>query len=191
MMQKREFKIISYLDDFILIGHTEKECLKAQQILIELLTRLGFLVNWGKVVVSTKRLQFLGLVIDSELQQIVPLEDKLTQLKNMANRFLSKEKITKRQLQVSAGHIAFAAKAIYGAKTFGRIFIAALAALKRPGDHCRITKILRSEFQWWTSFVRSAKGLCTCSCGKAWPEIRVSTDASFSRFGAVTHTGYG
>lgn len=148
MTQVRGFKIISYLDDFLLMGYTEEECTNAQQILIELLTRLGFLVNWAKVVVPTKRVQFLGLLIDSELQQIVLPEDKLTQLENMANHFMSKKKITKRQLQVLAGHMDFAANAIYGARTFSRIFIDALAALKRPSDHCRITKILRSEFQW-------------------------------------------
>lgn len=41
-MQRRGFKITSYLDDFWLIGYSHEECLAAQQALLNLLFPLSF-----------------------------------------------------------------------------------------------------------------------------------------------------
>ena len=54
-MQRRGFKIVNYLDDFLVIGETHGECLDAQQELLALLGSLGFSVNWEKVTGPCQR----------------------------------------------------------------------------------------------------------------------------------------
>lgn len=127
-------------------------------------------------------MQFLGMVMDSERQVIELPEDKVQKLESMAENHERKTKNTKKGLQV---HMAFAAKAVFVARTFSRIFIDVLGRLRRPMDHCRVTNILRQKLQWWKLFAKKTDGFSFCSLGKTCSKICISTDASFSGFGAV------
>ena len=59
--------ITSFLDDFLIVGRSQQECLEHARISIGLLQRLGFRINWGKsVLVPQQRLEYLGVVLDLE-----------------------------------------------------------------------------------------------------------------------------
>lgn len=147
MIRRRGFNIVAYLDDFLLIAESQQECLVAVQSLLSILTNLGFSVKWEKLAGPTKRIQFLGLIIDSEAQCLELPEEKIRTLEQMIGVFLNRTKCSKRELQAPTGQMAFAGKVVFGARTFSRIFIDALSKLKRPTDHCRITRLLRAELE--------------------------------------------
>ena len=51
MMAKQGFQnIIVYLDDFLAIGATQAECMRAYKVLLQLLQDLGFTISEGKLV---------------------------------------------------------------------------------------------------------------------------------------------
>lgn len=55
-MKRRGYdRIFCYLDDYIVIGSTFKECREKQLALIGLLRELGFFINWGKCTSPNKR----------------------------------------------------------------------------------------------------------------------------------------
>lgn len=160
--------------------------MSAQNCVISLLIQLGFNVNWSKVLGPANDIQFLGLNLDSVNQRIKLPKDKLDALSALAGRYTVRSKITRKELEVLVGHMSFASRAIYGGRTFTRIFIDAMWKLKRSSDHARISKILREELYWWQNFMADFNGLIPCEMGKVWPLKRISTDASFGGFGAVT-----
>ena len=58
MYRKGFTNIVVYLDDFLLLAESYEECCRAQAALISLLTELGFLVSWDKVVSPSTCLVF-------------------------------------------------------------------------------------------------------------------------------------
>ena len=64
MIRKGFSAIIAYIDDFWLVAPSFAECDAALQCLLVLLRKLGFQINWKKVVDPTQTLTFLGVEID-------------------------------------------------------------------------------------------------------------------------------
>ena len=177
--------IVSYLDDFLVVGDSVSSCSAAQSFLINLLHKLGFEVKWEKVIGPTQRVTFLGLTIDSVMQRIELPPEKIQALSDMASSLSQREKLTKKELEVLVGHMSFAARAIYGARTFSRIFIDVMCKLALPHHKTRLTKLLKAELTWWHDYAAAMNGLVPCLLGKERPAITIATDASFSGFGAV------
>lgn len=185
MMRRKGYVIVSYLDDFLVTAKSYEECAAAQYALVSLLTKLGFSLKWEKIITPSTRVKFLGLVIDSILCRLELPEDKIDKLISMSKYFASKEKVTKKNLQKLAGHFSFAAKALYGARTFSRIFIDAFRFIHRPSHHTRLTAALKNELKWWSDFAPFINGLAKCAMGEQWPIIHIFCDASFAGFGAT------
>ena len=130
--------ILAYLDDFLIFGDSKHECELAYSELILLLGELGFSINWEKAVAPTQRLTFLGIEIDTVLRQLILPESKLCELRALLGETLTKRSITKRDLQSLVGKLNFAARVIFGGRTFLRCIIDAMNKLSRPHHHSRL-----------------------------------------------------
>lgn len=183
-MRKRNLVLVSYLDDFLLISSSEGGCCKAQISLIELLGKLGFSVQWPKIVGPSQRIQFLGLIVDSVKERLELPSDKLVTFSNLTQSYSVRSNLTKKELETIVGHMSFAGRAIFGARTFTRILIDAMKNLKTSRQHICVTKLLWAELQWWANFSSVVNGLRLM--GTIWPVTTIWTDASFSGFGAVS-----
>ena len=65
MMIRRGFTaVIVYLEDIFICAPTLNECIVAMNTLVAL-RRLGFSINWDKVIDPTRFLTFLGIEIDA------------------------------------------------------------------------------------------------------------------------------
>ena len=65
MMSRQGFIVVVYLDDFLICEKTKNRCALAMRFLISLLRKLGFSINWKKVVDPSQVLVFLGIEIDT------------------------------------------------------------------------------------------------------------------------------
>ena len=65
MMSRQGFIVVVYLDDFLICEKTKNRCALAIRFLISLLRKLGFSINWKKVVDPSQVLVFLGIEIDT------------------------------------------------------------------------------------------------------------------------------
>lgn len=178
-------KIVVYLDDFLGIGKSESECRNAQSTLINLLISLGFAISWAKVVYPTKRVKFLGYILDSHLKRVELPLDKISCLTELCSEYSRREKLSKRDLHVVSGHMCYAAKAVYGARTFSRLFIDELVKLNKLGHRVRITSRLLNEFFQWINNAPIFNGLCPSHFVLKRKTVTVTTDESFSSFGSV------
>lgn len=115
----------------------------ANWLTLNLLSELGLIINWEKVIGPTQRLTFLGIEIDTVLRQLCLPESKLCELRELLSDALIMLSITKRELQTLLGKLNFAARVVFGGRTFLRRIIDVMNTLLRPHHHTLINKQLR------------------------------------------------
>lgn len=98
---------VVYLDDFFNTAETFADCVQALNTLISLLRKLGFQINWNKVVDPTTKLTFLGIEIDSIAMCLRLPEEKLLQVRHELSLFQARKRASKKQLQSLAGKLNF------------------------------------------------------------------------------------
>ena len=66
ILRRINIKIIIYLDDMLLIGHSLEEIVMSRDTVIFLLQHLGFVINWKKSVLTpVQEIEFLGPTVNS------------------------------------------------------------------------------------------------------------------------------
>lgn len=159
-MQRRGFQnIVVYLDDFLIISDSYDECLRAQHELIKLLGKLGFLVSWKKVLGPTKKLPFLGIIIDTSKCTLSLDQTKVATLKSKLHYFNSKSRANKRQLQSLAGSLNWACQAVRGGRFFLRRILDLMNKLKAPNHKAKISDAFKKDILWWLKYLDSFNGV--------------------------------
>ncbi|CAC5382964.1 unnamed protein product [Mytilus coruscus] len=130
MMSCRGFTIIAYLDDFCICETTKQRCVQALYILLALLRKLGFMINWSKVVDPTTKLTFLGIEIDSIAMELRLPGEKLSLLKHELAEFRNIKRASKKQLQSITGKLNWASAVVHGGRVYLRRIIDAITPLK-------------------------------------------------------------
>ena len=135
MMARKGFPyIVVYLDDFLIIAPSLDECQVALDILLRLLRKLGFQINWQKVVDPTQSLVFLGIQLDTiEMTMCIPYS-KLVQIKEGLALFSTPRRACKRQLQSPLRLLNWAASVVFGGRVFLRRLIDVLRTLNGKTD---------------------------------------------------------
>ena len=72
--------MVLHLDDFFIKGNSFKECMDAMNLVISLLRKLGFHINWKKVTDPCAKIVFLGVDIDLVNMCLKLPDAKLNQL---------------------------------------------------------------------------------------------------------------
>ena len=159
MLIRRGLKAtVVYLDDFFIKADTLKECAEAMNVLIALLRKLGFQINWKKVVDPSTRIIFLGIEIDSIVMCLRLPEDKLTQVRQELFIFLNRKRASKKQLQSLAGKLNFCASVVYGGRVFSRRIIDTINLLKEGRHKIKLSTSIKSDILWWHNFMASFNG---------------------------------
>ena len=92
--------IVTYLDDFLIIGKTIEEVLQARDSSLVLLLQLGFTINWEKYMLEpSQEVKFLGMMINSLQMKIWLPVEKAQKLQNLCQERISRKTITERTSQ--------------------------------------------------------------------------------------------
>lgn len=159
MMDRRGFgHLVVYLDDFLIISKSKTECAAALNCLIQLLRRLGFMINWGKVVDPVNIITFLGIELDSlSMTMRLPFE-KLNKLRLELQSFLNRKRASKGQLQSVAGKLSWAAGVVKGGRVFLRRIFDRIRTLKHNSHKTLLSAEVRRDFLWWSKFLTVFNG---------------------------------
>lgn len=149
MLKRRGHKcVLVYLDDFIIIADTYKECVDAFKCLLDLLQNLGFCINWKKVVPPTQNIVFLGVLIDTLAGTLSIPDEKLDELKHELKLWLNRKWATKHQLQQVIGKLNWAAKLLRATRPFLRRLIDLMCTLEKPHYRVRLISSVKEDLRW-------------------------------------------
>ena len=153
MWRERGWTCLGYIDDFLFVAKSEKEAWVMLHQVLRDLEWLGLAPSYKKTIVPTKRLKFLGVLIDSDLLRFFVTGEKCEKLKELARAVQAMDVASMRELASVAGKVISMSIAIPAARLLTR----ECYNLIRPKDHdfeeeVQITPQLREEMaellQW-------------------------------------------
>ena len=110
-------------------------------------------------------------------RQLTLPEHKLCELGLLLRETTAKRSITKRDLQSLVGKLNFAARVVFGGRTFLRRMIDTVNHMQRPHHHVRINAQVRADLEWWREFLGVFNGKTFCVDSEQVPTEEFSTDA--------------
>jgi len=204
MMAARGYTLtVVYVDDFLIIAHTQAECKLALDVLLQLLEDLGFTVSPTKTVQPCQSILFLGLLLESNLEgtgkmQITVPEDKLLKAEQAVQDLLSdisrvalrrsaavprpvNSVISLKTLQSVLGYLNHIATAIYAARAYMRGMIDACKSAKAENRWTiEVNPMMIADLKWWYTFARAFNGRAQILSEPVMCPGYLATDASTS-----------
>ena len=150
--------VVAYLDDFLVIGETEGQCQQTMYDLMCLLRRLGFSINYNKVVGPSRRITFLGIEIDTDSYTLGLPMTKVDTLMTDLTEFMGRRSATKKQLQSLAGSLSWASQVINGGRPHMRRLLDLITPLRAPCHRSRLTRVAKRDLEWWIRFLSTFNG---------------------------------
>ena len=188
-MRKNGYKVVCYLDDYLIVDENENHCREGYEFLLKVLQMLGFEINFKKVQAPVQKIVFLGIEIDSVNQCLSLPESKLSELRLELVKWQVKNKATKHELQSLIGKLNWAAKVIKGGRTFLRRLIDLMCTLKKKHHHIRLNSNAKADIQWWANYIGIFNGTASF-IDKPVPSGSFSTDACLNGGGGAYYADW-
>ena len=154
-------EIVHFLDDFAFFGRAGT--LEAQKLLDsfhEICRELGVPLAKEKTVSPTTNITYLGLQIDSVLQQVQVPEEKRVKALSSIQKIMQSNKVTLHSIQSLTGSLNFLCRAIPPGRAFLRRLIDSTVGIPSKAKHFRIrvTNEMKQDLQVWQQFLLSFQG---------------------------------
>ena len=180
-------RTIFYLDDILVLGSSQEECLANLNLVLQLLQSLGFLINWKKSsLTASQHFCFLGLTWDTRTGEVGLEEVKRLRLRQRASAALSSPPSC-HSLRILLGHITAAMEAVPLICLHSRFLQRNFIAVFRSEQDRRLLVPLSQESIQALSWIASLEPhQCVAPM---WPlqmetcNLEVATDASDSGWG--------
>ena len=173
--------LIHYLDDFLLAGPPgQPTCSESTETKLRVCERLGIPVALDKLEGPATTITFLGITIDTALQQLRFTPDKLQERTLLIKSWLGKHKTTKRDLLSLIGKLSFAAKVVPSCCLFLHRLIEVSTTVSKLHHHIHLNVEAREDIIWWYTFLPSWNGV-SIFLDPNWKDaeaIHLFTDAS-------------
>ena len=148
--------LIHYLDDFLLAGPPgQPTCSESTETKLRVCERLGIPVALDKLEGPATTITFLGITIDTALQQLRLTPDKLQERTLLIKSWLGKHKTTKRDLLSLIGKLSFAAKVVPSGHLFLHRLIEVSTTVSKLHHHIHLNVEAREDIIWWYTFLPS------------------------------------
>jgi hypothetical protein len=148
---------VRYLDDFLLTASTAHRAWLCAYKAAETLVSFGLALAPDKVEGPLTRIEFLGIVIDSELRTLSISPARHDELMALLKDLLKRRWSSLRRPQSLLGKLAFAATVLPGARPFTRRII---DKIRDRGDHQRIAldDDFRADVRYWATHLAQWNG---------------------------------
>ena len=181
IMQHKGAGIIEkYLDDYYSCASNKRDCDRNLQIMLETCKETGFQVNHQKLCKPSKRMEFLGIIIDTETMRVEISHERLESILNELKHWYKRRHCNKRQLLSLIGKLSFICRVVRHGRTFIRRLIQISKTAKYLHYRIRLNKEARADIRWWLNYLPEWNGINIIKESK-WitsTEISLETDAS-------------
>ncbi len=151
-----------YLDDYIFFSSKDSpNCQLLLDTFHEICQKFGVPVSPEKIVNPTTKLEFLGLTLCTDTQQVQVPETKLVEVREKIKKALAHERsrITLKELQSLIGSLNFLCKAIAPGRPFVRRLSFLTRGLTQPWQHVRLNKGVKDDLHMWLTFLEKYNGV--------------------------------
>ena len=180
------YQILLYLDDWLVIGKSIQEVLRAKEFVLQVAKKLGILINLDKSLLTpTQVIEYLGMKIDANLFWVSPSDKRCLSAEKILREFLASDVQQAKSWQSLLGHLSSLEKFIPGSRLRMRPLQYHLnrcwdresqkALIPVPPD-------LRPYLTWWLAPQRLSRGF---SLQKENPALQLYSDASREGWGAT------
>ena len=127
-----------FIDDTLLIGESEEECVQHVKSSLSLFRSLGFVVHPEKSVLTPSRqITYLGFIINSEIMTVVETDEKKQKIMKTATKLLTEDSSSVRELAQFIGQL----DACFASVKFGPLWYRSMVrdktrALKQIKGNC-------------------------------------------------------
>ncbi|XP_063982734.1 uncharacterized protein LOC135165400 [Diachasmimorpha longicaudata] len=180
-LRQRGMRVLVYLDDFLLASQSAQE-LKLQVLeILDFLRSLGWIVNAKKSTVTPNhRIEFLGIIWDTRLNEMVLPTDKKAKILTLLGKMLKSGTWSWRSAASLLGMLNFASTVNPLGRLFCRQLQRGMHRLSKSSPKTRfpLLSLSRADCPWWKSNIHR-----TSSIFQPEPEIFLSPDASQTGWG--------
>lgn len=184
-LRSRGFLSVNYLDDILCLGDSYSSCLQNISETINLLTELGFIINFEKsVLIPSKVCQFLGFVLNSRQMRLELPDRKKQGILDQTRVLMHQTRISVRDFARYVGTLTAACPAVqYGwahTKAFERVKY--LSLLNNP-SYERVISLpdnIQGDLIWWQDNILKTHNPIRISNYT----LEIFTDASKTGWGA-------
>ena len=127
--------VVHVIDDFLFLADTYAKCELDLQNFINLCKEIGVPLAPDKTVAPCRVIEFLGITLDAEQMEARLPQDKLAKGRALLEEFLTKEKVTLRDLQSLIGVLNFACTVVIPGRAFLRRLIDMTMGVHKPYHH--------------------------------------------------------
>jgi len=185
-LRQKGLRVAIYVDDIILFARPE-EIQEHRQILLSVLARLGWQVNWEKSSLEpSKCKEFLGFRIITDGPDncvwLKLLPKKVAKLKHDIRYLINKGGASARGIAKVTGSCIAMSRAIMPAKLMLRNVYRLLSHRESWDTHLELDQASVSDLQWW---IQGLQGWDGRAISNRPPKHQMSTDASQTGWGAV------
>ena len=90
IMHRHGFRLLRYLDDWLVLGSTFRDLVRARDFLLWLCLRLGVIVNLSKNSLDpTQTLNYLGMTLETSPLRVSPTLKRVQKLSLLLQQFFS------------------------------------------------------------------------------------------------------
>ena len=157
--------IIHLLDDSLIIVPSRSLCQSQLHLFLDLSSYLGIPIAPEKTCGPSTVLSFAGIELDSvSFEAHLPME-KLEKCLCTVSAFLSRKKVTLKEVQSLTGLLNFACSVVVPGRAFLRWLIDLTVGLHSPYHFIRLSTEVKLDLKLWQSFLVSFNGKTLFSRG--------------------------
>lgn len=176
--------ILHLLDDFLVIVPENYDPHLTMNVFLNLFESLGIPLSAKKTEGPTHILEYLGIILDTELMQARLPSEKLKRIQAILEHFSTRNTCTKRELLSLLGHLNFACRVILPGRSFVSHLIKLSTTVKKLHHHVHL-KHCRPDLAMWAKFMSEWNGVSffiNDDITNA-ADIQLFTDATQTSFG--------
>lgn len=179
------FSLVVYVDDFLCLGRTKKECYDCMVFLLATLNALGLPVKELKTLWPEQQILFIGFLFDFVAMTVSVHEERRVQILDSIANLLSKKFASRNKFECLVGRLVFVSQVVRGARTFARRLFDALTS--NPTSNSILISIqVRLDLLWWSKFFTRWNGEGKIHPSYSRPIFPFASDASNLAAGGVS-----
>jgi len=172
---------VRYLDDFLIVATTADRAWACTHVAASMLVDFGLALSLPKVEGPLQRLEFLGVIVDSERETLEVSEARQVELLGLLRAASKRRSSSVTRLQSLLGKLSFVAAVLPGSRPFLRRIIDMTCKTARGRGLVQLTADFRCEVRYWRDHLALWNGRCKWRTDSTTPVVFAS-DASTSGF---------